>query len=903
MSKRNFKYSVVMPVYNVEEYLEESIESIVNQTIGFEENIQLILVNDGSPDNSGEICEKYKEKYPENIVYIKQENSGVSVARNTGLDFVKGEYVNFLDSDDLWNDTAFADVYDFFEENKEEIDVVTAKIQNFEGSTKEHATHSRHRMGSRVCDLNDPDEYSSVIVQVASSFFKAEAVKNVRFVKDLKLGEDSMFVNTVIMEKMKAGIVNDAVYYYRRRENLNSAVQSLTRSKYYYIDRLQDYHLALIKSSLEKFGEVKPYIQNVVYYDFGWHLYHDVSKALGDEDYKEFLSLCKEILSYIDDSVIIQNEFHKPMTKKAVAMKLKYGEEVFFKNCFYDKETQSINYGETVLVKTERNKYICNIYFAKIETGYFVIEGSISDWVTKIGQDEVQLFLKVGDKKVKMKLKDDMLSSLNTCFGQETKLKRFSHKVAVADIIDKDGLVKIRPILRFGKTNAKLGMNYGKFVPTTNAFATSYKFYGEYCMECFRTVIKINKFNSRMKKILYILKRERQSRKYLRKIDKKDIAKIRKKYLDYKIKGKIKDKIWLVSDRVENAGDNGEVFFKYLCQHKPEGVRPIFAISKNAACVDRLKSEGEVVFFEDEEYLMYFLFADKIISSGASEFTMNPFGTDRKYLIDLFNFKYYYLQHGVACADLSGWLNRYAKDLHRIFASSERERDSFLEAPYYYSKSQIKIAGQARFDDLYDEKEKLILILPTWRKAIKQSYDSNTTSVYFDGFKDTEYFKYYNNLINDERLLSVMRKHGYKGLFCMHPIHKEQTIDYTQNDVFSVNQGYVDYNDVFARAALTVTDYSSVLFDFVYLKKPVIYTQFDKEEFFACQTYDEGYFSYENDGFGPVCYDYESTVSALIAAVERDCKNEEKYLERIGNFFKFDDKNNSARILNEIEKS
>ena len=76
MSKK-FLFSVVIPVYNVEKYLEEAILSIVNQTIGFKKNIQLILINDGSPDNSGEICKKYKTLYPENIVYVEKENGGV----------------------------------------------------------------------------------------------------------------------------------------------------------------------------------------------------------------------------------------------------------------------------------------------------------------------------------------------------------------------------------------------------------------------------------------------------------------------------------------------------------------------------------------------------------------------------------------------------------------------------------------------------------------------------------------------------------------------------------------------------------------------------------------------------------------------------------------------------------
>ena len=137
----------------------------------------------------------------------------------------------------------------------------------------------------------------------------------------------------------------------------------------------------------------------------------------------------------------------------------------------------------------------------------------------------------------------------------------------------------------------------------------------------------------------------------------------------------------------------------------------------------------------------------------------------------------------------------------------------------------------------------------------------------------------------------------------MHPIHMKQTVDFQANDVFSVNEGYIDYNDVFARSALMVTDYSSVLFDFAYLRKPVVYTQFDKEDFFAGQIYDEGYFSYENDGLGPVCYDMDSTVDAIIAAMERDCQNEEKYLARLDRFFAFSDRNNSKRIYEAILKN
>ena len=90
------KYSIIVPIYNVEEYLEECIESLINQTYT---NIEIVLVNDGTKDNSGKICEKYAKKDPR-IKYIIKKNGGLSSARNEGLKHITGDYIIFVDSDD-----------------------------------------------------------------------------------------------------------------------------------------------------------------------------------------------------------------------------------------------------------------------------------------------------------------------------------------------------------------------------------------------------------------------------------------------------------------------------------------------------------------------------------------------------------------------------------------------------------------------------------------------------------------------------------------------------------------------------------------------------------------------------------------------------------------------------------
>ena len=94
------KISVIIPIYNVENYIEECLDSVINQTL---KDIEIILINDGSPDNCPRICDEYAQK-DDRIHVVHQQNGGLSSARNTALDLAQGKYIAFLDSDDIWNE-------------------------------------------------------------------------------------------------------------------------------------------------------------------------------------------------------------------------------------------------------------------------------------------------------------------------------------------------------------------------------------------------------------------------------------------------------------------------------------------------------------------------------------------------------------------------------------------------------------------------------------------------------------------------------------------------------------------------------------------------------------------------------------------------------------------------------
>ena len=131
-----YEFSVITAVYNVEPFLREAVDSLIQQDFGFEK-IQLILVDDGSTDGSGAICDEYAGQYP-NIQVIHKENGGVASARNEGLKYATGRFLNFMDPDDKLTLNTMRVVHSFFIEHEDETDVVCIPIEHFGAMTGGH---------------------------------------------------------------------------------------------------------------------------------------------------------------------------------------------------------------------------------------------------------------------------------------------------------------------------------------------------------------------------------------------------------------------------------------------------------------------------------------------------------------------------------------------------------------------------------------------------------------------------------------------------------------------------------------------------------------------------------------------------------------------------------------------
>ena len=207
--------SIIVPVYNVESYLDECIQSIVNQTY---QNWECILINDGSMDNSEHICDTWVEK-DNRIHVIHQSNQGVSAARNTGIQHAKGEYITFIDSDD-WIEKNY--LYSFIEalQNNQSDLIVSGLIHNYNnGETKIYTPQSPESFNLNWQNINSFVSLNKIhlLYPPYVKLYKAQLIKkyNIRFNKQYSYGEDLLFNYDYLEHVNTITCIDKAYYHYR----------------------------------------------------------------------------------------------------------------------------------------------------------------------------------------------------------------------------------------------------------------------------------------------------------------------------------------------------------------------------------------------------------------------------------------------------------------------------------------------------------------------------------------------------------------------------------------------------------------------------------------------------------------------------------------------------------------
>lgn len=212
--------SVIMPAYNVEKYIAKSIESVLSQTY---ENLELIIINDGSSDGTENIILHYK-KMDSRIQYIKQENQGVSVARNNGIDIANGIYISFLDADDLWDNKALEKLYALMKSNSENKFVYGRTVEKFL-SGKMELVGPKGAINGFLEDYIHTSNELRLRSNTIALLINRELLNkySIRFPVGIKLSEDTYFLIKLLCVTKAVGM-NDIIAFYMRRDDSATTV-------------------------------------------------------------------------------------------------------------------------------------------------------------------------------------------------------------------------------------------------------------------------------------------------------------------------------------------------------------------------------------------------------------------------------------------------------------------------------------------------------------------------------------------------------------------------------------------------------------------------------------------------------------------------------------------------------
>lgn len=353
--------------------------------------------------------------------------------------------------------------------------------------------------------------------------------------------------------------------------------------------------------------------------------------------------------------------------------------------------------------------------------------------------------------------------------------------------------------------------------------------------------------------------------------------------------------LWIISERGYDARDNGYFFYKYIKEHHPE-VNIKFIIDKRSSDCDKILAldSAPIYLFTLNHYVSLFLATCHI--GAHSRICLGLDGLERGLRIIGYRFKakQVFVQHGIIKSPMPQLYSPGFKV--DLFISGAKPEYDFLTSTFLHPKGVVRYTGLSRFDNLHQFKTKRqILLMPTWRIWLSKQSDSE--------FCDALYYKRYAALITSDRLGLLLEARGYELVFYPHyEVHKRVCLFEKlplAKGVRIARFEHADVQNLLKESALLITDYSSVYFDFAYMKKPIVHYLFDADQFFS-NHYKRGYFNEQTDGFGKPCYSCDELLDAIENLIVTDMVVPELYQERMSRFFELHDQNNNRRIYNAI---
>lgn len=877
-----FKYriSVIVPIYNVEEYIEGCLESLVKQTID-KKDLEVLLINDGSPDNSEAICKRFCEKYSF-FKYFSKENEGLSKTRNFGISHAQGKYFVFLDPDDALADSSLKNLADFFDKHENEVDIVTYKIIPVFNGTQSEGVHYRYKFLTYegVYDLTLPE--NAYITQTNVNIcVKNKGKDNVLFdTTENFRHEDQKYNIDIVRQKMKIGYCTGAKYLYTKNPG------SITNSIFYayYIFETTMAFWENLFNSFE--GKVPEYFQAMYLNDINWKTRADILLPYhyGEEKFAKAMSRICNLLKMVDDSVISRHPKIDP-PHKSFLLRLKYGDEGF--------EVKAGCSGVSI-VRDNKPVYFENnppltITGFKVDSEKTFIDAFLRTPVLSF-TDDVTIYVHLSGKNGVKTVVPEAEKSAWDYYHAKIRTNNFRRirfdwdykqypSIYFSVVVDGESIpVKLEYII-----NAPFATD----VQRNWLYRCGYEFT---CQQSGFGAVKVSPSKEKSatrafeKSLMF-----RRPRTFIRR-------------LRFANKIKASRRIWLYYDCRNVYKDNG--YYQFIHDFEiNDGVERYYVVNDD---MDRKelftpRQRKNIIKFGSPKHFRYFLSSERIITAFAEHGNYNPFEDFVwKYYTDLFKAQVIYLQHGVLHAFLP-W--KYSHDrlngIDKEVISTTFEVENMTKN-YGFAKRDLILSGMPRYDFIDIDSvvsEKKILFAPTWRKYLVDN-NKGKLSANPSKFIKSDFFKETYAFLHSKELEEILEKNDWYLDFKLHPILASCAELY---ELDSKRIRIADKSVDEKSYKIFITDFSSFCFDFVYLKKTLMYFVPDDEMFRA------GMNDYRKldlpleEGFGPLAHTSDEAVKALIEIVERNGEPEDVYAKRMDGFFLHSDKNCRDRIYEAIK--
>lgn len=642
-------------------------------------------------------------------------------------------------------------------------------------------------------------------------------------------------------------------------------------------------------------------IMYLIYTKFNCNSNDRNKNILSFDEVDMFFETTVELLRHIDDNILLQTKydgeyrrcrhrFRIPRPLKYYLYKRKRDKDyfTFVSGDVLFESHENVNIPVSVLTDEKINVYAINQTGGRL---VFDCTVGIQDYLEN---DDIKIKILYGKREIPVRRTGIFKSVCE--FGKTVNEEyTFQFGFDAGESFD-----TLRAFLLYGGKEYLLKFNFVNIQSRLNNSRRSYwnakGFTVRNCIDAL-AITKQSKFKTAVSEFMYIISRLANERGKLR-VLKLCILRL----LYYFTRPFLKNRhIWLTFDKLYKGGDNGEYVFRYGRKH---GINIYYIIKKDSPDYKRLSKEyrKNLLVFNSLKAKLYALHAEVILKTHANILGFLGFdGVARIVIAGLFNAEIMEIQHGLTLQDIPQYQNRIVDNIKLYFVASPYELQNVRQEVYGFDEEQIRLVGLARYDGLKDKSRKMILITPTWRHSITSpSLRHGTPRTHNDIFKKSEYFKIYNSLINNERLITCAKNNGYRIIYLLHPTISAQKEDFDKNGFVEVvgAAGDMSYEDILTEASLMVTDYSGVQYDFAYMRKPLLYYHPDA----LPPHYEAGMMNYETMGFGAICKTEKALVDQLCEYMENGCKIKPEYRRRAEEFFAFDDYDNCKRICDDVSK-